>query len=103
VTFEVGALPAGSASDAELLVALTQNAVKVAVPRGENAGKTLEHTAVTRQLLVAGPAPASGGTLSASLAIPQGVAAKELRIVSFVQEKRSRKVLATATRDLEVP
>lgn len=103
VTLKVGALPAGSASDAELLVALTQNAVRVAVGRGENAGKTLEHTAVTRQLVVAGPAPAAGASLTASLTVPQGLAAKELRIVAFVQERSSRKVLGAATRDLEAP
>jgi hypothetical protein len=103
VTLKVGALPAGSASDPELLVALTQNAVRVAVGRGENAGKTLEHTAVTRQLVVAGPTPAAGSTLTASLAVPAGLSAKELRIVAFVQERASRKVLGTATRDLEAP
>jgi len=103
VTVKVGALPAGSASDAELLVALTQNAVRVAALRGENAGKTLEHTAVTRQLVVAGAAPATGGSLTASLTVPQGLAAKDLRVVAFVQERASRKVLGTATRDLEAP
>ena len=103
VTLTVGALPAGSAPDAELLVALTQNAVRVAVGRGENAGKTLEHTAVTRQLVVVGAAPATGASLTTSLAVPQGLSAKELRVVAFVQERASRKVLGTATRDLEAP
>ena len=103
LTLKVGALPAGAAPDAELLVALTQNAVRVAVGRGENAGKTLEHTAVSRQLVVAGPTPAAGASLTASLAVPRGLSAKELRIVAFVQERASRKVLGTATRDLEAP
>ncbi len=103
VTLKIGALPSGAALDAEVLVALTQNAVRVAVLRGENAGKTLEHTAVTRQLIVAGKAPAGGGELKASFDLPKGVAAKELRIVAFVQERASRKVLGTATRDVEAP
>jgi hypothetical protein len=103
VTLKVGALPSGAASDAELLVALTQNAVRVAVPRGENAGKTLEHTAVTRQLVVVGPTPAAGATLKTSLKVPPGIAPKELRIVAFVQERASRKVLGTATRDVDTP
>jgi hypothetical protein len=103
VTLKVGALPPGAASDAELLVALTQNAVRVAALRGENAGKTLEHTAVTRLLVVAGPTPTTGGALTASLTVPQGLVAKELRVVAFVQERASRKVLGTATRDLEAP
>lgn len=103
VTLKIGALPPGAASDAEVLVALTQNAVRVAVLRGENAGKTLEHTAVTRQLVVAGKALAAGTELKASFEVPKGVAAKELRVVAFVQERASRKVLATATRDVEAP
>jgi hypothetical protein len=103
VTLKIGALPPAATSDAELLVALTQNAVRVAVPRGENAGKTLEHTAVTRQLVVAGPAPPAGATLKTTLTLPAAVPAKELRIVAFVQERGSRKVLGTATRDVEGP
>jgi hypothetical protein len=103
VMLEIGALPSGSASDAEVLVALTQNAVRVDVKRGENAGKVLEHTAVARQLVVAGPTPATGGSLKASLKLPSGVATKELRVVAFVQERASRHILGTATRDVEVP
>ncbi|MEA2751799.1 MAG: hypothetical protein QOI41_5942, partial [Myxococcales bacterium] len=103
VMLDIGALPAGSAGDAEVLVALTQNAVRVDVKRGENAGKMLEHTAVARQLVVAGPTSAAGGSLKASLQVPTGVAAKELRVVAFVQERASRHVLGTATRDVETP
>jgi hypothetical protein len=101
LSLKVGALPAGASSDAELLVALTQNAVRVAVGRGENAGKTLDHTAVDRQLVVAGPTPASGATLTASLTVPEGLTARDVRVVAFVQERASRRVLGTATRDLE--
>lgn len=103
VVLEIGALPSGSASDAEVLVALTQNAVRVDVKRGENAGKVLEHTAVARRLVVAGPTPAAGGALKASLEVPAGIATKELRVVAFVQEHASRHILGTATRDLETP
>lgn len=101
VTAKVGPLPPGSAADAEVLVALTQNAVRVAVPRGENGGSTLDHTAVTRDLVVAGPAAAQGTSLRTSLKSPPGVAAKELRLVVFVQERGSRRVLGTTTRDLD--
>jgi hypothetical protein len=103
VMLDIGALPAGSAADAEVLVALTQNAVRVDVKRGENAGKVLEHTAVARQLVVAGPTAAGGGSLKASLKVPSGVATKELRVVAFVQERASRHILGSATRDVETP
>lgn len=103
ITLRIGALPSGAASDAEAVVALTQNAVRVAVARGENAGSTLEHTAVARELVVAGSAPAAGVTLKSSLKPPAGVAAEDLRVVAFVQERASRRILGTATRDLHEP
>jgi hypothetical protein len=100
VTLKIGALPAGSGADAEAIVTLTQNAVRVAVPSGENAGSTLEHTAVARELTVAGAVPAAGASLKATLKVPPGLTAKDLRIVAFVQERSSRRVLATSTRDV---
>lgn len=101
LTLKVGALPPGAASDAQAVVALTENAVRVEVPRGENGGSTLEHTAVARELVIAGAVPAQGVTLTVSLKSPAGVAAKDLRVVAFVQERGSRRVLGTTTRDLE--
>ena len=101
VSLKIGALPAGSAADAEAVVALTQNAARVAIPRGENSGSTLEHTAIARELVVVWPAPAAGGSLKTSLNSPAGIAPKDLRIVAFVQERASRRVLGTQTRDLD--
>lgn len=101
ITVRLGALPAGSASDAEAVVVLTQNAVRVAVPRGENGGSTLEHTAVARDLVIAGAAPREGTALTASLKPPAGIDPRELRVVAFVQERASRRVLGTSTRDVE--
>ncbi len=100
ITVRIGALPQGSAADAELVVVLTQNGARVPIPRGENAGLTLEHTAIVRELVVAGPAPKAGGALDAKLKAPSSVAARDLRVVAFVQERGSRRVLGTATRDL---
>jgi hypothetical protein len=101
ITVAIGALPAGSAADAEAMVALTQNAVRVAVARGENGGKALEHTAVARELVSVGPVPASGASRRVSLKAPPGVSAPELRVVAFVQERKSRHVLGASSRDLE--
>ena len=71
------------------------------MPKGENAGSTLEHTAIVRELVVAGATPAAGATLKASLKSPANVGAKDLRVVAFVQERGSRHVLGTATSDLD--
>lgn len=99
-TLKIGALPAGSGSDAEAIVTLTQNAVRVAVGAGENSGSTLEHTAVARELFVIGSVPAAGASLKTSLMAPAGLTVKDLRVVAFVQERASRRVLGTSTRDL---
>jgi hypothetical protein len=101
LTLRIGALPAGSAGDAEAVVALTQNAARVEVKRGENGGSTLEHTAITRDLFVAGAVAAAGGSLKASVKAPNGLTAKDLRIVAFVQERASRRVLATTSRSAQ--
>ena len=74
--------------------------VEVAVPRGENAGSTLEHTAIARELRVAGPVPPQGGAVPTIVRAPAGVAPADLRIVAFVQERASRRVLGTGTRAL---
>lgn len=99
ITLRIGALPAGSASDSEAVVALTQNVARVVVQRGENGGSTLEHTAIARDLVIAGAVPAAGGSLKTTMKAPPGVTVKDLRIVAFVQERASRRVTATATRD----
>ena len=97
ITLRVAALPAGSASDAEAVVALTQNIARVEVKRGENGGSTLEHTAIVRDFASAGAVPAAGASLKVTLKAPAGVTAKDLRIVAFVQERASRRVIGTTT------
>ena len=50
-------------------------------------------------LLRAGDVAASGAALTVSLAMPQGLSASDMRVVAFVQERGSRKVLGSAIRD----
>lgn len=103
IALRAGALPADAAGDAELVATLTQAAARVAVTRGENGGSTLEHTAIARELVIVGPAPREGGSAKGSLRAPVSVPARELTVVVFVQERGSRRVLGTATKDLVTP
>lgn len=104
LTLRVGALPPDAATDAELVATLTQNGARIAVARGENSGSTLEHTAIARELVVVAPAPREGiPTKTTTLKAPVGIAARDLRVVAFVQERGSRRVLGTATKDLVSP
>jgi len=102
ITLRIGALPPGAANDADVLVALTQNIARVDVKRGENSGSTLEHTAIARDLVSGGAVAVAGGTRQVTLKAPSGVTAKDLRILAFVQERASRRVLGTAVRDAAV-
>src|SRR5205814_10170198 len=43
IALTIGALPAGSQADAEAIIAVTQAQARIAVPKGENAGSTLDH------------------------------------------------------------
>lgn len=103
ITARVGELPPGAAADAELVLAVVQDQARVAVPRGENGGRTLAHVGVARALRVLGPVPSSGAALQASLSRPSVVAAPDgsgFSLVAFVQERASRRVLVTATTPL---
>ena len=80
--------------------ALTQRSARIAVARGENAGATLDHTAIARDVVLAGPATTGGTAANASLTAPADVALGELRIVAFVQERASRRLLGATTRAL---
>jgi len=99
----VGVLVAASKLDvtaddqAELIVALTEDSLRTDVKRGENKGRTLSHAAVVREMLTVGEAR-EGVKLRADLQIESGWQREQLKAVAFVQERKSRKVLATAIR-----
>jgi len=82
----------------ELWIALVEDGLATQVPRGENAGRTLPHAAVVRALLRA--TQESGGALAGSVSIPLDPSwnALALRPIAFVQEPRSRRILAAAAR-----
>jgi hypothetical protein len=83
---------------AQLFLVVTENMLHSDVKRGENAGRALEHNGVVRQLLPLGKINAALAGFSSSVAVHP---AREwnranLRAVVFVQERRSRHVLAVS-------
>lgn len=74
-------------AESEIVIALVQTHARIIVPRGENAGRTLDHTAIVRELKT-GP--------HGTFALPKGLAAGDLKIVAFVQEQTSRRILGAA-------
>jgi len=100
---EVSDLPRASrAGHADIVVAVTEDRLRSEVQRGENHGKTLTHAAVVRYMATIGQA-AADGPASARAEIPLAAEWQRanLKIVAFVQEQRSRAILASAAATLK--
>ncbi|MCI0356762.1 MAG: DUF1223 domain-containing protein [Acidobacteria bacterium] len=94
LALRVTELPAGTAGEAaDLLVAITEDHLTVAVPRGENSGRRLSHTSVVRRLERVAELDGER-EFSMELEVPAGAGwkAKDLRAVAIVQERQSRRV-----------
>ena len=81
-------------SDADVMVAVVEDGLVSKVERGENAGRTLAHTAVVRALQRVGTVAAGAAQWSAEVPVPSNDSWKEPRLVAFVQDVRTRRVLA---------
>ncbi len=95
----IGAPPDGSsAPDAEVFLAVTETGLHSSVKAGENAGKALQHAAVLRRLDKIGAIHAKNSTFSATPTVKFDSSWKKenLRVVVFVQEKKSRHILGAS-------
>lgn len=88
-TFDIGVR--GAPATADVLVAVVQDRGRVAVPRGENAGKTLDHTSIVRSLTTASGAK-TRVTVPALINAPGG---SSFSVVGFAQDRSSRKILGS--------
>jgi hypothetical protein len=88
------ALPA----DADVLLAVTETGLRSAVTAGENSGKALQHAAVLRRMDKIGVIRAKSNSFSgeAGVKFESSWKRKNLRIVVFVQDRKSRHVLGAA-------
>jgi len=94
----VDGLPAVTSGDmAGVLLAITENNLSSNVRSGENAGHTLPHTAVVRQLTLLGEATTGHPFASAStIKLDPNWKRRDLSAVVFVQEKGTRHILGAA-------
>ena len=90
-------------SRSDLVVALVQDHVMDDVLRGENRGHRLTHSAVVRQLtaIASTPALASDVTAQTTLPISKLWNLPEMRVVAFLQERNSRRILGAGTTTLD--
>jgi hypothetical protein len=102
---EAGKLVGAQPDDtAEVWLAVTETGLHNAVSGGENAGQDLHHAPVVRWLHKAGTAardaaPSFAG--ESDLKLDSTWKRRNLRIVAFVQEKRSRHILGAAVTRLD--
>jgi hypothetical protein len=79
---------------ASVLIAIAEDKAQTKITKGENAGKTLRHTAVVRSLHVVGKS--STGRFDKNVELPLPFDSSLLRIVAFVQDEKTGRIL-TAT------
>lgn len=83
---------------ADLVVAVTEDGLTTNVERGENHGRTLSHSAVVRAVTAVGRMSAGDQTAStnAVLKLAKDWNQSHIRLVAFVQEQASRRILGTS-------
>ena len=99
LSIHISDIPKLTAGDtADVLLAITESNLRSEVARGENAGRSLRHSAVVRSLAVLGNI--SDGQLSfeagSTASLNVGWQRDNLRAVVFVQERGTRRVLGAA-------
>jgi hypothetical protein len=102
VEVAVQTLPDGGSRTAQVWLAVTENGLHSNVLRGENRGEDLHHAAVVRSLRKVGEAAAGRDVSFAGqqeIRIDPAWKKENVRIVAFVQDARSKRVLgATSVR-----
>jgi hypothetical protein len=98
ITVAASDLPKSGKSDrADIVVVIAEDHLHTDVTRGENHGRTLAHTAVVRQLVAVGEASEDGASsVATDIALAPGWQRDHLKVVAFVQERRSRTIVAAA-------
>jgi hypothetical protein len=96
VAVDLGATPSDETAD--VLLAVTEDGLSTDVQGGENRGRTLTHTAVVRRLAAIGVVRTGelAKQLTTSIRLDPDWRAQNLRLVAFVQERRSRQVRGMA-------
>jgi hypothetical protein len=82
----------------EFVVAVTEDQLTTDVRRGENHGRRLSHAAVVRSLMAVGRVNGGQSTASARVPLARDWQRARLKVVAFVQEQRSRRIVAAASR-----
>jgi hypothetical protein len=97
VMVDIRELPdTGGGDPLDLLVAITEDGLRTDVKSGENHGRTLTHAAVVREMVTLASVPAADSSQRATLRFSTEWRRHVSKLVAFVQQRRSRRVLATS-------
>ena len=84
---------AGTATEAEVLLAIAESGLSSSVARGENKGRNLSHIAVVRKLVSLGKIDSGKGfNGKQTVKIEKNWKPENLKAVAFVQERKSKQV-----------
>lgn len=91
-----------SKETSDIVLAVTEQNLHTEVKRGENAGHSLKHSAVVRELTVLGQIKSDSSLFHAqqTLTLAGGWKRNDLRAVVFVQEQSSRRIVGAAALSL---
>jgi len=81
---------------ADIFLAITEGGLSSSVVRGENSGRKLAHTAVTRKLIKIGAVEGKGFQAERAVDLDSRWKRPNIKAVAFVQERSTRTVLGAA-------
>jgi hypothetical protein len=94
------AFTAGAADHATLYAVLADDAGQSSVPRGENAGRVLQHVAIARSLVRVADLKTRPLAQTTTIALPPGSAGRRLRVILFARDGRDGRIVGAAAREL---
>jgi hypothetical protein len=103
LTTQVEKVPDLSRGDkAEVMLAITESGLVSSVSRGENSGRQLAHSAVTRKLIKLGTVEGQSFTGERVIGLESAWKRENMKAVAFVQEHASRRVLGATAIKLQL-
>jgi hypothetical protein len=93
---QIESIPA-SAKQAQVFLAITEDHLQSNVGKGENSGRTLNHSGVVRDLRTIGTAQGSSFSALPKLTLDPSWKRPDLRAIVFVQDAKTRHILGAAS------
>jgi hypothetical protein len=102
IAVRVENIPAISSGDtADVMLAITESGLSSNVSRGENSGRKLAHSAVTRKLIKIGSISGNSFTGERTIDLDSRWKRENMKAVAFAQERTSRRAIGAAAIKLE--